>query len=129
MIVPSRQRGGLDRVARQELEEPRQALLVERQHRRKLPEDGAELLVQRERAGREEIRQRLLHAGELLHVSNEPPALDREHEAFGGIAIPLPVELGPLQRVERAVDLHRAELTAGVFQLAALRKALWIEDA
>ena len=64
---------------------------------------------------------------ELLHVRDEPAALDREHEAVRGGVPPAPVAARPLQRVERAVDLQRVEGPRRELQLAPLHQAARVE--
>src|SRR5258708_35907103 len=72
--------------------------------------------------------ERLVDPVERQQVRDMARALDREDEALGRLLVPLLVVLRPLQRIERAVDLHRREMPGAELELAALRQARGIED-
>ena len=128
VVAGGDRRGGV-RVARQLREEGLEALGLEGQHRRELPEDGAELVLQLEDAVGEEVGQRRLDLLEPAHVGDVLRPLDGEDESGGGVLVPLGVVLGALQRVERAVDLDRGKHARGVLQLLRLRQLLGVEHA
>src|SRR3954470_1448034 len=67
-------------VARQEREELLESLGIEREVRRELPEHRPELLLEQQHALRKEIRHRHTAVAQLLHVRDEPPALNREQK-------------------------------------------------
>src|SRR5262245_20680618 len=62
-------------------------------------------------------------------MGEKATALHREHEVVGRVRVPAEIARRPLERVERAVDLDRAEPPAGELELTPLRQALRIEDA
>ena len=122
-VVPARELRGVLGRARQGFEKAREAFLVERLRRRQLPQERPELVLEREHARREEIRERRLDALEAQHVCDVARAFDGEHEARRHLGKPARVVLGPLQRVEAAVQLDRREALRGERQLLALRQA------
>src|SRR5690606_20624827 len=128
-IMASAQRGRLPARPGEQFEEPRGALLVEGERGRELPENGSEFLLQPQDARREEVRERRPGAPQLPVVGDVTSALDGEAEAGRSLEAPLPVRLGPLQRIERAVDLDRVEAQAGMLELATGGKAGGIEVA
>src|SRR5262245_21850962 len=98
---------GVARRARQQREVPVEHHGVEAQPLRQLPEDGSQGGAEGENPRSEEVRERRLDALEPLQVRDEPTALDREYEALRHLALPPPVRVRSLQRVEGAVDLDR----------------------
>jgi N-carbamoyl-L-amino-acid hydrolase len=129
LVVPGRQlRRGKGR-ARELLEEAGHPLRVVAELRRQLPQERAELVVEGEHPGGEEVRERRRDVAELLHVRDEARPLHREDEVLRRLRVPLPPRLGPLQGVERAVDLDRAQAARGELELAPLRQARGVEHA
>jgi len=127
-VVPSRERGGRGRRARQEGEERPEPRRVEPELRRELPQDRPELLVEREHARGEEVGERRRAVAELLVVRDEAAAFHREYEVIGRLGVPAPIARRPLQRIERAVDLDALEPPAGVVELLCLGQAERVED-
>src|SRR6185295_10715656 len=117
------------RVSRQLGEKIRKARCVETEHRRKLPEEWTELVAQVEDARGVEVGERLVDFLQAPQVRDIARALDREHEVRGRLVVPGLVVLGPLQRVERAVDLDSGKAPRREFELPAVRQALGIEHA
>jgi hypothetical protein len=129
VVVLAGEAGGGVVVAREELEEGAEAVGSESEPLGELPEDGAELVAQRQDSLAEEVGQRLLGVVELLHVGDEAAALDGEDEVVGGGVMPR-LEVRPaLERVERAVDLDAGEAATGVLHLGALGQAVGVELA
>src|SRR5512146_2244787 len=124
---PPRQPAGRFGVARQHAEEALHALPVVFEVRRELPEDRPEFLAQVEHTRCEEIGERLLDPAQPQHVSDVAASLDAEYETLRRLRAPLRVALGPLQRVERPIDLDRGETARGVLELGALRQIRRIE--
>jgi hypothetical protein len=122
---PQRLGGG----AREDGEKIFEHLLVEARHRRKLPQDGAQLWAQLEKSRGQEVGQRRFDAAQLEHVRDVTAALDRKHESLRRMFRPLSVAGRPLQRIERAIELDRGENARGVFQLARLRQPARVEVA
>src|SRR6516225_869090 len=65
-----------------------EARRVEPEAGRELPQEGAELLLEPQHAGGEEIGERRLYIMQLFEVSDEPAALDGEDEAVRGVVMP-----------------------------------------
>ena len=97
-----------------------EARRVEPEAGRELPQEGAELLLEPQHAGGEEIGERRLYIMQLFEVSDEPAALDGEDEAVRGVVMPSCEGVGALERIMRAVDLDRVDLPAGVGQLVGM---------
>src|SRR5258706_12794764 len=129
VVVALRQLGCGARVARQQAKEGLEAGCIEREALRELPQHRAELLVQGKHTGGEEVGERCLDVLELLHVGDEAPALEGEHEAGRRLGMPGAIQLGPLQGIEAAVNLDRVEALRGIAQLVALAQPLGIEAA
>src|SRR5690606_3395492 len=113
--------------AGQQREEAREAVAVEGEVGRELPEDGAELVAEEQHAGGEEVGERRLDVAQLLHVGDEAAALDGEEEAGRRRVVPAAEAGRALERVERAVDLDAVEPTARVLEFAAARQSGRIE--
>ena len=75
------QGGSLGRRTRQQLEEGSHPIAVELGRGGQLPQERSQLVPEQQRAGREEVGQRLLDVDEPLHVGDEAATLDREDEA------------------------------------------------
>ena len=116
-------------AARQQVQERVDPRGVEAQARRELPEQRAQLGTEREDARGEEVGQRHADVAQLLEVGDVAAALDGEQEVVGGLRGPRAVGPGPLQRVERPVDLDRVHQAGEVRELAALRQAGRVEHA
>ena len=89
-----------------------------------LPQDRPELRSHFRQPALEEARDRLGAGGQVLAVDAIAARLDREHEAVRRLVRPLAEGGRCLRPIERAVDLDRAELPAGVVQLLGLGQAL-----
>src|SRR6185503_11084704 len=107
LVTSPRKRRRLVGVARQHREERLEHVGPKVKNGRKLPQDRTELDAEIGDARREEVRKRLLAVAKLQHVRDEARTLDAEDEAVGRLVAPARVELGPLQRIKRAVDLDR----------------------
>ena len=88
VVVAAGERGGRLRVARQEREEMVETLGVKSEARRKLPQERAQLLLEPQYAGGEEIGERRLDIVQLFEVGDVPAALDREDKPFRGFVVP-----------------------------------------
>src|SRR5690348_8393120 len=121
-----RRRRGIARELREKIGDLR---LVEALALGKLPEDGTELLAQRQEALGKEGGERLLNADELLHMGDEAAPLEREDEIVRRLLVPATEAVRSLQRIEGAIDLNRVEGTTGKFELATVRQAFGIEIA
>src|SRR6478672_11626640 len=107
MVVLAREVSGRAGGFRQRREEARDALLLVDQAFGQLPDDRAQLVVEREEARCEEVRERGLHVLELLVVGDEAASLDRKQKASGGLLVPGSTARRCEQRVEGTVDLER----------------------
>src|SRR5204862_2725424 len=101
-------------VAGQQSEERSQAIRVEAEGGRKLPEDRPQLVGKAEDTRRKEVRERRLDVCQPLHVGDEAPALDREEKVRGRLLVPGAIAVGMLERIERAVDLDGVEVARSV---------------
>src|SRR5687767_4285907 len=101
------------RRVRQQLAEGEDALGVEALGGWELPDQGAELLLERKHAGSEEVRERDFHVLELLVVRDEAAALQREAESPRRLRIPGSVGLGRLQRSRSPPRSRRLRRCAG----------------
>src|SRR5688572_3048408 len=115
------QRRSLRRVARQLREKFFQAA-IKPELRRELPEDGSELVFEREDAGSEEVRQRDASVSQLQHVGDVAAALDREREPRRHLGVPRRIRRGPLERIERTVELDGVEALRGEAELTPLQQ-------
>ena len=61
-------------------------------------------------------------------MGHEAGTLHREDEPVRRLVVPAPERVGPLQAVERAVDLDGGQVRGEVFQFAPVRQLGWIED-
>jgi hypothetical protein len=120
--------GGLA-VARQHCEKPVELFSIEAEARRELPQKRAELLLQPQDPGGEEIGERGFDVAQLLHMGDEAAALDGEDETVRRLVMPAREGFGALQRVMRAVDLDRVDMPAGIGQLVGLSQLLRVEAA
>ena len=127
--MPAREPHRLATRAWQCREESVEPLSVVREVRRQLPEERPELVAELEQAGSEEIRERRLGFAQPQHVRDVARSLDGEHEAVWHGVAPTRVALGPLQRIEAAVELDRGELLGRELELTLLRQTLGIEVA
>src|SRR5205823_3480443 len=75
-----------------------------------------------------EIGERRLDVAQALHMGDKAPSFDREDKALGRRLSPSGKKIGPLQRIERAVDLDRIDMPAGISELVPLPQPLWIKD-
>jgi hypothetical protein len=124
MIVMLGECRGRGAVPRQHSEEPVEPLGIEAEARWELPQKRPEFLFEAENPGGEEIGERGFDIAQLLHMSDEPAALDREDKILGRLVTPAGKGFGPLQRIMRAVDLDRIEMPAGIGELVALAQPL-----
>jgi hypothetical protein len=129
VVVVAGEAGGGVVVGWEQLEERVETHLAEAEPLGELPQDGAELGAEGEDPLAEEVGQRLAGIVELLHVGDEPAALDGEDEVVGRGAVPGLEIRFPLERVERAVDLHGGEPATGVLHFGPLREAIGIKLA
>ena len=106
-------RGGVG-VARQQREEMIEPFGGEAEARRELPQHRAELLPEPQDTGGEEIGERGLDLAQPPDVGDEARALDREDKILRGLVVPTGKSVGALQPIERAVDLDRVDLPAGI---------------
>src|SRR5213080_4960893 len=97
VVVLLRQRARFARIGRKHLKELGETLFIEREPRRELPQDRAELLLQLEQSRGEEIRQRNLDVLQLLHVRDESPAFDGEDKVFRRRVVPSLIAARPLE--------------------------------
>ncbi len=128
IMVPGERRRLTGRP-RQLREEVRHASAIEAQAGWQLPQHRPELRPQGEHPGGQEVGQGSGGIGELLHVRDEPAALDREDEVRRGLLRPRGEAGRALQRVKRAVDLNRVHAFGHVRQLPAVRQLVRIERA
>src|SRR4051794_22773509 len=98
------------------------------QLRRQLPQEGSKLCLQCQDSRSKEIGERRLDVAQALHVGDKAPAFDREDKPIGRRLSPSGKKFGPLQRIERAVDLDRIDMPAGISELVPLAQSLWVED-
>src|SRR6185503_15077059 len=110
------------------MKKPLEARRIEAEHRRELPEERPELVAQVEDSRGEEVRERLVDVFQPQQMRDVARALDAEDEARRRLAVPLVVILGPLQRVERAVELDRGKVRAAELELAAVGEAFGVPD-
>jgi hypothetical protein len=129
MIVMLGECRGRGAVPRQHSEEPGEPLGIEAEARWELPQKRPEFLFEAENPGGEEIGERGFDIAQLLHMSDEPAALDREDKILGRLVTPASKGFGSLQRIMRAVDLDRIEMPAGIGELVALAQPFRIEAA
>src|SRR5205807_7456914 len=128
-VVPRGERRGGLAVARQQTEKPVELFGVEAEAGRELPQKRAELILQPQYPGGEEIGERCLDVAQLLHMGDEAAALDGKDETVRRLFMPAREGFGALQRIMRAVDLDRVEMPAGVGQLVGLAQLLRVEAA
>src|SRR4029077_15846814 len=93
------------RIPRQQREEMIEALRVELEAGRELPQERAELFLEPQHAGGEEIGEWRLYIIQLFEVIDEPAAFPREDKTLRGLVIPPGKRAGPLKRIMSAVDL------------------------
>ena len=93
---------------------------VEAQVGRQLPQQRTELAVESEHAGGEEVGQRGGDVVQLLHVGDEPAALDGEDEVLRDGGGPGLEARSSLQGIEAAVDLDAVHPLGDVTELVAL---------
>src|SRR5204863_2191023 len=97
--------------------------------RRKLPQERAQLLLEAQHAGGEEIGERRLDVAKLLQMRDKSAALDGEDKAVRGFVMPSGEGIGVLERIMGAVDLDRVDLPAGIGQLIGMPQFARIEGA
>src|SRR4051812_16898697 len=107
-------------VSRQQGKKFLQALSIESEIRRQLPQNRPELFAQGEDTRSEKICQRFLNVAQLFHVCNKTRRLNAKQELRWRLSVPTLVAGRQLQRVERSVDLHGVECSAGELQLTPL---------
>src|SRR5665647_2833841 len=96
---------------------------------RQLPEHRAQLVLEGEHTGGEEVREGHAAAAQAEHVRDETRALHREDEPRRR-RIPPPLEaLRSLQRVERPVEFDRVEPCSGELEFPPLHEPRRVEDA
>ena len=122
------ERGCLALGAGKKFEEILEALAIETELWRELPENRAEFWAELEQAVGEEVGKRLLGVAQFQHVREIAWTFDGEDEAGGCRGCPLPEAFRALERIEGAVDFDGGEFAGGEFELAALWKLLRIED-
>jgi hypothetical protein len=115
--VPFGERRGGFRVPRQRPDETVEAGGVEFEPRRELPQERAQVLLQPQHAGGEEIGERRFDVVKLFEVGDEPAALDGKDKAFRRLVMPSGKGIGVLERVVGAVDLDRVDQPAGIGEL------------
>ncbi len=104
--------------------------LIEREIRRKLPEDRPKFAAKPEQPGSQEVGERRIYdLRQPQDVSDVPGALTEKTKSFGVSAAHLCEAMRPLQGVKRSVDLDRAQSIGGIGQFAASRQSLRKEDA
>ena len=106
--------------------EPRR---VEPDARRELPQEGAQLRLEPQYAGGEEIGERGLYIMHLFEVGDETAALDGKDKAVRGLVMPSREGVGALERIMRAADLDRVDLPAGIGQLVGMAQPARIKRA
>jgi hypothetical protein len=92
-----------------------------------LPEDRPELGLELRYAARKEALNRITGLGEDAAMGGVARPLEREHEIVRRLARPFAEAVRLLRAVERAVDLDRGQLAAGIFELARLCEPLGVE--
>ena len=117
------------RVRRQQSKKVFETCGVKSEARRKLPQERAQLLLEAQHAGGEEIGERRLDVAKLLQMRDEPAALDGEDKAFRGFVMPSGEGIGALERVVGAVDLDRVDLPAGKGKLVGVPQAARVESS
>src|SRR5690606_29092735 len=78
---------------------------------------------------REELIKALAAFGQHLAVGAIAAGLDRKHKAFRCFVAPLHPAIGLEGGIICAVDLDRGQFGGGIFQLALLNEADWVEGA
>nr|BFE93741.1 hypothetical protein GCM10020185_42770 [Pseudomonas brassicacearum subsp. brassicacearum] len=126
-LVLAGQGGGTFGVVGQLLEEVFEQFRVEFETGRKLPEDRAQLLLELQHAGGEEIGQGLADVPQALDVGDETRGLDAEHEAGRCLGVPLGIPFGALQGVERSIDFDAVDRSRGELQFPFLGQPLGVE--
>ena len=116
-------------LLRQQLQEVLEVGGIEDLGGGELPDDRPELGAELRQAAGHEAADRLARLAEDAPVGDVLRALDAEDEAGRRRVAPLGEARRLLQPVIGGVDLDRAQLPAGVFELVLLRQALGIEVA
>src|SRR5215472_13607215 len=106
-----------------------EALGREAEARRELPQHGPELFLEAQDAGGEEIGERGLDLAQPPDMGDKPRRFDREKKSLRGLLVPAGKSVGPLQPVERAVDLDRLDLAARIGKLAGMQQAFRVEGS
>lgn len=121
--------GGFGGGSWEQGEEAGEAVGVEGQPGRELPEEGAQFRAECEDAGGVEVGERGFDVAELLHVGDEAAAFDGEEEVGWRFVAPGSVAFRALEGVEGAVDFHGVHVVGEVLEFAALGELGWVEDA
>jgi hypothetical protein len=101
-------------VSREQSEELFEEVGLELEVGRELPEDGTEFGAEGERAGGEEVCQRLFDVAEAEHVGDVAAAFDGEDEVGRSLFGPGVEAGGSLERIECSIDLDGGEEGGGV---------------
>src|SRR5215471_2828530 len=112
----------------QQFEKTAEILVVEFLVGRELPEQGAEPLAELSDARIEKTLDRVARLAEHPPVDGVARTFHGENEGLRNLGGPFAERRRRLRAVERAVDLNRGQVLAGVGQLARLREALRIEN-
>ena len=116
-------------VGRQQVEETREVVRVERLVFRELPVDRTEPVTEFGESALHEGRDRAPAIGEHAAIGRVARRLQREHEALRRLAAPLCVGRGLLRAVKRSIDLDRGQVAARVLELEPLHERVGIEAA
>src|SRR5438874_8088577 len=116
-------------IAWQQLKEPLEALDIEAEHRRQLPQKRAGLVAKVGDAGGEKVGERRFDVAKLQHVRDKAWTFDAEDEIRRCLIVPARIELRTLQRVERSVDFDRRKFARCVVKLGVVRQIAGIEHA
>src|SRR5450755_3516671 len=94
---------------------------------RQLPHDRSQFLAQIEQAGGKPIGERLLDLAQAPDMRDISWPLERKNEVGRRLRVPLSVAIGPLQGIERAIDLYNRQNFRRELQLSTLRQCAGVE--
>lgn len=114
---------------RQQGKEVRKSLTRVAHLRRELPKDRSQLWPQFQQPTGKEVGQGMLHVPQLVPMRDEARSLDAEDKVLRRCSSPQPKAGRPLQRIERAIDLHAGKRLGRKLQLPALGKLRRVEHA
>ncbi len=118
---------GLAEAGGQQGQEGAEQLRVIAHGWRKLPQEGAELVLELQGAGGKEVGHGLVDVPQASDMSDVARRLDAEHEVVGRGIAPAGKAFRGLQRVEGAVDLDAGHGPGGVLEFPALHQPLGVE--